>query len=228
MSFFAAIAALASRRFDAAECPDCPPGPPGADPAFTTAVTALGAKLARADGLADPGEQQAFLNVFQPEARAQRDVLQLYELARQTTLGFESYARRLSKRYRNCPQLLEDVLDGLFHIATSDGRFNDAEDAYLAEVARLFALSERDYHRIRASHIGLHADDPHAVLGIEPGASLEVARRARNRLLASLHPDKIRARGLPSEYEAVFTAKAARINTAFDALRAMHAAPVLN
>ena len=55
MTFWRNIASLAARRVDAAECADCPPGPPGQDPAFSTAVTALGAKLARADGRADAG-----------------------------------------------------------------------------------------------------------------------------------------------------------------------------
>ena len=37
-----------------------------------------------------------------PETRAERNVERLYDLARQTTLGYEGYARRLAKRYRRC------------------------------------------------------------------------------------------------------------------------------
>ena len=66
----------------------------------------------------------------------------LYNLARQTTRGFESYARRLSKRYRHCPQLLEDVLDGLFFVATSDGVMTAGELSYLERVSALFGLSK--------------------------------------------------------------------------------------
>ena len=111
MSFWRTIAGLAARRVDDAEFPDCPPGPPGEDPAFTTAVTALGAKLAKADGRADQSEFDTFAIVFQPDSASERNIHRLYDLARQTTRGFESYAKRLAKRYRNCPQLLEDVLD---------------------------------------------------------------------------------------------------------------------
>ena len=53
MTFWRNIATLAARRLDMAECQECPPGLPGQDPAFSTAVTALGAKLAKADGSAD-------------------------------------------------------------------------------------------------------------------------------------------------------------------------------
>ena len=121
MTFWRNIASLAARSVDDADCPDCPPGLPGEDPAFSTAVTALGAKLAKADGRATDGEFDAFAEVFHPDAASERDVRRLYDLARQTTRGFESYARRLAKRYSGCPQLLEDVLDGLFHIAGADG-----------------------------------------------------------------------------------------------------------
>ncbi len=65
------------------------------------------------------------------DAESAGNVRRLYQLARQTTRGFESYARRLAKRYRNCPMLLEDVLDGLFFVATSDGVITADELAYL-------------------------------------------------------------------------------------------------
>src|ERR1700749_994990 len=141
MSFWRNIAGLAARRLDDAVCEECPPGLPGQDPAFSTAVTALGAKLAKADGQANHEEFAAFSEVFQPEPGGERNLHRLYDLARQTTHGFESYARRLAKRYRACPQLLEDVLDGLFHVATSDGVVTGEELDYLAKVSDLLGLS---------------------------------------------------------------------------------------
>src|SRR6201985_3577033 len=68
MSFWRKIAGLAARNLDEAECDVCPPGLPGEDPAFSTAVTALGAKLAKADGQAHASEYRAFSEVFQPDA----------------------------------------------------------------------------------------------------------------------------------------------------------------
>jgi len=90
MTFWRNIARLAARRVDDAECPDCPAGLPGEDPAFSTAVTALGAKLAKSDGRADHQEFDAFSVVFQPDPGSERNVRRLYDLARQTSLGFES------------------------------------------------------------------------------------------------------------------------------------------
>ena len=216
MSFWKNLAQLAVRRFDAADCVECPKGQPGADPAFATAVTALGAKLAMADGLVQDVEQTAFLQVFKPEDAARRDVLRLYELARQTPHGFESYAKRLAKRYSSCPQILEDVLEGLFHIAVADGYLTHEEETYLETVSRLFGLKSTTYRSIRSGYVPADAEDPYTILGIEPDASDEDVRRARRARLSDVHPDRIRARGLPAEFEALYTQKSARINLAFD------------
>lgn len=215
MSFWRNIASLAARRVDGAECAECPPGLPGEDPAFTTAVTALGAKLAKADGRADRSEFAAFAQVFQPEEASEGNIHRLYDLARQTTHGFESYARRLAKRYRACPQLLEDVVDGLFHIAASDGTVTAEELAYLEQVARLLGLSPLTFRRLKATHLGHEGDDPYLVLGLPHDASDEVVREAWKAQLSSAHPDRARARGLPSEFIEVAEAKAAAINEAF-------------
>lgn len=216
MSFWKNLAQMAVRQFDPADCPECPKGPPGRDPAFATAVTALGAKLAMADGLVEDAEQQAFFDVFQPEQGAYDNVRRLYDLARQTPLGFESYARRLARRYAQCPQILEDVLEGLFHIAVSDGHLTDQEESYLETVSGLFELSTQTYRRIRAGYVAPDADDPYHILGLTPHADDKEIRLARNRYLSEFHPDRVAARGLPAEYEVIYTQKAARINHAYD------------
>ena len=216
MGFWKSIAALAARRVDDAACADCPPGPPGEDPAFSTAVTALGAKLSKADGRSDLSEFEAFARVFQPDAASEQNINRLYGLASQTTRGFESYAKRLAKRYRNCPQLLEDVLDGLFHIAGSDGVVTADEIDYLEQVSGHFGLSPLTFRRLRATHLGADAEDPYFVLTVPPDAPDAEVRAAWKRLLADAHPDRAAARGLPPEYATVAHAKAAAINAAYD------------
>jgi DnaJ like chaperone protein len=216
MSFWRKIAGLAARNLDEAECDVCPPGLPGEDPAFSTAVTALGAKLAKADGNAQSAEYAAFAEVFQPDAGSEGNVRRLYQLARQTTRGFESYARRLQKRYRACPQLLEDVVDGLFHVATSDGMVTADELAYLERVSQLFGQSPLVFRRLKATHLGAEAGDPYVILGVAHDASDAEVRAAWKAILSEAHPDRARARGLPDEFIEVAEAKAAAINSAFD------------
>ena len=219
MSFWRKIAGLAVRKVDEAECDVCPPGLPGEDPAFSTAVTALGAKLAKADGDAQAAEYETFHTIFQAEPGSEGAIRRLYQLARQTTRGFEGYARRLRKRYGACPQLLEDVLDGLFHIAASDGAVTGAELEYLERVSELFGLSPLTFRRLKATHLGAANDDPYVILGVAPDASDEEVRAAWRSQLSESHPDRARARGLPSEFIEVAEAKAAAINAAFDTIQ---------
>ena len=216
MTFWQNLTRLASGRMDAADCEDCPPGLPGQDPAFSTAVIALGAKLAKADGRADRSEFTAFSEVFQSPSEEQRDIQRLYDLARQTTLGYEGYAKRLAKRYRNCPQLLEDVLDGLFFIALSDGVVTSDELVYLEDVSRLFGLSPLAFRRLRATHMGAGPDDPYVILGIAADAPDETVRAAWRSALSEAHPDRALSRGLPQDYVLVAQAKSAAINSAYD------------
>jgi len=219
MSFWRNIAGLAVRRPDGCEdCDECPPGLPGEDPTFTTAVTALGAKLAKADGRVSVSEFDAFAQVFQTDAASEPNIHRLYDLARQTTHGYESYAIRLAKRYRNCPALLEDVLDGLFHIAGSDGAVTQDELVYLERVAQLFGFSPLVFRRLKATHLGLSAEDPYGVLGVLHDAPDAEVRSAWKSALVQAHPDRARGRGLPAEFIEVAESKAAAINSAFDTI----------
>ncbi len=214
MGFWRTISTLAERR----ACAECPTGLPGEDPVFAAAVTALGAKLARADGRADGTEYEAFNEVFAPEPESRRSVRRLYDLARETTLGFESYARKLARRYARCPRLLEDVLDGLFHIAKADGAVTGREMSYLERVSDLFGLSPLTFRRLRAVHLGVGPDDPYAVLDVAPDASDETVRKAWRKALSDNHPDRVAQRGLPLEFMEVAEAKSAAINAAYDAI----------
>jgi DnaJ like chaperone protein len=188
----------------------------GQDPGFSAAVTALGAKLARADGASVPVEYDGFLEAFPAAPEAERDVGRLYSLASQTTLGFEGYARRLGRRYGGCPSLLESVVDRLFHVAKADGAVTDDELTYLERVSELFGLGTLRFRRLKAAHLGTKADDPYEVLGVEPDASDEQIRAAWKKALSEHHPDRVAGQGLGAEAIEAAGAAASAINAAFD------------
>ena len=68
--------------------------PPERSVAFTIAVIALGAKMAKADGLVTRDEVTAFREVFQIAEGDQDGAARVFNLARQDVTGFEEYAKR--------------------------------------------------------------------------------------------------------------------------------------
>jgi DnaJ like chaperone protein len=186
---------------------------------FTIAVIALGAKMARADGDVTRDEVAAFNEVFSVPPGEEPHMRMIFDLARRSTHGFESYARQVARLFAADRAVLEDLLGGLFHIALADGELCAAEDRYLREVARLFGFGEADYARIRATHCGAPPEqDPHAILGVAASASPEEIRVAYRRLVREHHPDALISQGLPPEILARATARIARINAAHDRL----------
>ncbi len=196
----------------------CAPDPN--DVGFTAAVVGLGAKLAKADGTVTDEEVVVFSKVFRAAPEDADAVRRVFNLARQTVRGYESYARRIGRRYRDRPCLLEGVLDGLFYIAGADGVVTDDEMAFLATVSKAFGFSEETFRRIRASHLGPEPDDPYSVLGVAHDAPFSDIRVAFRRLMADNHPDRVVTNGAPREFEAAAHEKAAAITSAYAKIRA--------
>lgn len=185
------------------------------DTGVAAALIALGAKLAKADGVVSREEITAFRNVFQSDEAVQDGVARFFNLAAQTTLGFEAYGKIVYRRYKSRPDILEDVLDGLFHIALADGIVSEAEMQFLQTVSAIFHFDERTFARIRIAHLGRASDDPYLILGIEEDVSDAGLKKAYRMMAASHHPDRLMARGLPSELQTLATHKMAMINKAY-------------
>lgn len=192
--------------------------PFGASPrdiVFTTGLVALAAKMAKSDGVVADSEIEAFGRIIQVEPSEQAGVRRLFDLAKHTSDGFEAYARQLATTFKDEPALLEDVLDGLFHVAKADGAVHEKEAQYLHDVAGIFGFDDAAYRRIAARHVRL-PDDPYLVLGLEASAS-EAEVKARYRALVfENHPDRHIARGMPPEAVAITTRRLAAINAAYD------------
>jgi len=184
--------------------------------AFTLGVIALGAKMAKADGVVTRDEVQAFKEVFEIPPGELDNVARIFDLAKQDVLGFEAYAKQLHGLFQDDRDMLKDILDGLFHIAKADDIIHPGEDAYLATVAKHFGFSKSEYRCIRARHVHTAERDPYEVLDVPRGISDEALKRHYRKLMADNHPDRLIARGMPQEYIATATKKIAAINAAYE------------
>lgn len=195
--------------------------------AFSVAMIALSAKMAKADGIVRPEEVAAFQQIFSVPEAEMANVFRLYNLAKQDTAGFEAYAARLAAFCRESEEdctLLADVLDGLFHIAKADGWVHERELAFLADIAATFGFSEAEFERVKLRHVAGPAGAPYAVLGIDPQASLAEVRARYIELVRENHPDRLVARGVPDEFQAIATERMKAINTAYEAVTKARAA----
>ncbi|MBU6371297.1 MAG: TerB family tellurite resistance protein [Alphaproteobacteria bacterium] len=230
MSVWSKIVEAAARAFEPEAEPLAPMGECAPDPGdvgFTAAVIGLAAKMARVDGTVSESEVEAAAQVFRPPPGEEAAFRRAFAIAKQSVHGYDSYARRIGKRYRARPCLLEDVLDGLFHIAAADGRITGQELAYLESVAEHLGITPMEFRRIKATNLGPDMGDPYAVLGLLPGATPDEVRHAWRRLAAENHPDRMASRGAPAEFVRIAEIKTAAINAAYAQIRAEAPQPAM-
>ncbi len=184
---------------------------------FTIGMIALGAKMAKADGIVTDDEVAAFRQVFHVPEKDMPAVERVFNLAKQDVAGFESYATQVAKLFTKQSAILENVIDGLFHIAKADGVIHEDELTYLERVAELFGYSATDFTRIKSRHVAV-VDDPYDLLGVDRDASMAEIKKHYKSLVRKLHPDKQIAAGVPAEMVRLATERMARINAAYTVL----------
>jgi DnaJ like chaperone protein len=193
-------------------------GMPEHQVAFTVGVIALGAKMAKADGIVTRDEVLAFKDVFKVPEGEMENVSRIFKLAKQDIVGYETYAKQIASLLKNNHRLLGDVLEGLFHIATADRVLHPNEERFLAEVAKRFGFSDIEFSYIKARHVASAQDSPYDVLGITPEIDNNALKIHYRKLVTDNHPDKMIARGVPPEFVSMATKKIAAINAAYEAV----------
>jgi len=196
--------------------------PPERTVAFAIAVIALGAKMAKADGHVTRDEVTAFREVFHIAAKDEAGAAKVFNLARQDVTGYDDYATRIHAMFSNQPETLNDLLEGLFHIAMADGFYHPNEDAFLEDVARIFAISDRDFKALRARFVPDAVPDPYSVLGVAPDMTLEDIRTSWRKLVRENHPDAMMARGVPEEAVRLAEKRMIDINRAWEDIQSSH------
>jgi DnaJ like chaperone protein len=172
--------------------------------------------MAKADGVVTRDEVIAFKEVFKVPAGEMENVSRVFNFAKQDIVGYETYANQLASLLKGNRKLLEDVLEGLFHIAMADGVFHPNEERFLADVAEHFGFTPTEFSYFKARHVGSAKCDPYEVLGITPEMDDDTLKRHYRKLVLENHPDTMIARGVPPEFVSIATKKVAAINAAYE------------
>jgi len=187
---------------------------------FAIAVIALGAKMAKADGRVTRDEVAAFREVFQIASEDEAGAARVFNLARQDVAGFEDYAQKIRTMFGEGDEALNDLMEGLFHIAMADGTYHPAEDEFLARVADILGVGDTRFRRMRARFVPDAVPDPYDVLGVAHDAPMDDIRAAWRVLVRETHPDRMIARGVPEEAMKLAESRMAAINKAWEEIQA--------
>lgn len=190
--------------------------PPERSIGFTIAIIGLGAKMAKADGQVTRDEVIAFRQIFQISSKDEGHAAKVFNLARQDVAGYELYAAKIAKMFKNDREMLIDLLEGLFSIAMADGEYHPKEDEFLSKVAEVFGLKHQVFMCLRSRYVPGAIPDPYSILGITHEMSFEKKRNRWRALVREVHPDAMIARGLPKEAIAIATSRLANINNAWE------------
>lgn len=187
--------------------------------AFTIAVIALGAKMAKADGTVTRDEVSAFRRVFAIPPGEEANAAHVFNLARQDVAGFDAYATKIRAMFHDHDrEVLIDLMEGLFHIALADGTYHARENEFLMQVASIFGLDDRCFRQLRARFVDGAARDPYDVLGVTPTTPLATIRAAWRDAVKTSHPDLMLARGVPPEALKLAERRLQAVNEAWETI----------
>ena len=192
--------------------------PPERSVAFAIAVVALGAKMAKADGLVTRDEVTAFREVFRIAPEDEAGAARVFNLARKDVAGFEEYAMRIKGLFGQESESYCDLMEGLFHIAMADGEYHENEDRFLWRVAEIFGMSEAEFASMRARLVPDAEPDPYTILGVTPNTPMPEIRKAWRAQVRETHPDRMIARGVPEEAVQMAETRLIALNRAWEAI----------
>lgn len=190
--------------------------PPERSVGFTIAVIALGAKMAKADGLVTRDEVTAFREVFNIAAADEENAAKVFNMARLDVAGYEEYASRIADMFESEKDTLSDLMEGLFHIALADGFYHPGENEFLEQVAMIFGLADNEFRALRARFVPDAEPDPYTVLGVLPETPIDQIRIVWRKLVRETHPDRMIARGVPEEAIRMAEKRMVDINRAWE------------
>ncbi len=188
---------------------------------FTVGVIVLSAKMAKADGTVDADEVKAFKEAFKISAAELKQVAPIFNSAKRDATNFETCAEQLVTVFNGNRKLLEDVLDGLFHIAKADEEVHQQEEQFLEKVAKRFGFTVGEFNSIMARHLDAAKRNPYDVLGVKPSISDEELERYYRMLVADDD-----TRGVPKEFAIIAIEKRASLKEAYDKIIKERSNPV--
>ena len=163
---------------------------------YAIGLVVLCAKLAKADGRVTNDEITKFKKIFKIPKENMSQVGAIWKEAAQTSAGFEPYAQQLRDTFYRAPQMLEQIILGLFEIGYADHELSDPELKYIKKVSQIFGIDQATFSRLRNSRPEFVKEDPYKVLGVKKSDSSSDIKKSYRILARKNHPDVLRSKGI--------------------------------
>ncbi len=163
---------------------------------YAIGLVVLCAKLAKADGRVTTDEIEKFKKIFKIPKENMKEVGAIFNESAKSATGFEPYAEQLSMTFRRSPQMLEQIILGLFEIGYADYELSEPELKYIKKVSNIFGIDQQTFNRLRNSRPEFVKEDPYKILGVKKSDSSSNIKKAYRGLAQKNHPDVLRAKGI--------------------------------
>ena len=197
---------------------------------FLTAVGAMLAKLAKADGHIDESEIAAAEQAFErlELTPANREIcIRAFRAAKADYHTIFDYAESFASVARGVV-MRELMYDILWDVACADGEVSASERRILEMIVtqlriRPSLFTEECHRRLNSRQSSRQSYSyelsPYDILGCDSSATDDELRRAYRSQAKKHHPDLLRAQGLPEEMITRATEQMARINNAWEEIK---------
>lgn len=188
------------------------------DVSFVQSMAGLAAKISKADGAVSENEIRTFKKLFNTDKNPK--IARIFNEAKQTTTGYQAYAKQLKILSRDNLDMKESIIENLFKIAIVDGEILGEEKDMLEDIANIIELPQGNYTIIKDRFIfkpvNNNLQDFYEILGIFYNASDKEIKRRWKELINQYHPDLAQAKGATAQEIEACTLKMAEINNAYE------------
>ena len=180
------------------------------------------AKMAKADGRVSAEEIAAIEQIFVQfgySAEMRNAAVKLFRQAKDDEHSAVDYLNELAEVIHYNPQLGMTFLIALHSVAQADGQIHPNEREILMQAERIFRLPTGTVNQLLGIGRTDEIAEAYQVLECTPEMSdAEIKKKYRQKCM-DFHPDKLAAKGLPSEFMKYANEQLAKINEAYDALK---------
>ena len=186
---------------------------------FALSLIVLSAKLSKADGKVSREELVAVKDKLKIPENEIDQVGKIFNKAKEDSTGYEPYAKQIAQIYKGNINVLEEVINILFYIAEADGEVSSSELTMIANISKIFGLTQIQFNSIKESRKSSDKLNPYIVLESNPDDDLQSIRKKYLKLSKENHPDLLISKGVPQEVIDESKNKMRAINSAWDQIQ---------